>query len=341
MNHSITRSFVIIAILSIACTLPFPIKSETLKLATMAPEGSIWMQQIDALNKELTEISKGQITFKIYPGGIMGDDDVVLRKIRVGQLDGALFTTNALSKLDDDIYLLTYPGVFLNDLEVDHFLQTQSEFFVSRLQSKGFEVLGIMSLGFTYAYSTFPIQDVSDMKNAKAWLWDNDQVMNAMYSKLGVAPITVSISDVMTALQTGLLNMVFNTPAGIVSMQWFTRVKYMLDFPLTHSFGAFIVKTPSWEKIPDDLKPVIKNLVQKYTEGITLKNRNEDEKARTILQSRGITVQAPTPEFSANLRSLFTEVRADLLPPNKTDAYQTIYSVVDNFRTNSNQAISD
>lgn len=70
------------------------------------------MQQIDALNKELTEISKGQITFKIYPGGIMGDDDVVLRKIRVGQLDGALFTTNALSKLDDDIYLLTYPGVF-------------------------------------------------------------------------------------------------------------------------------------------------------------------------------------------------------------------------------------
>ncbi len=341
MTNPIIRSAIIIAILSFAFALSSPACANTLKLATMAPEGSIWMQQVEALNKELAEVTKGQVSFKVYPGGIMGDDDVVLRKIRVGQLDGALFTTNALSKLNDDIYLLTYPGIFLNDQEVDHFLESQEDFFVSRLQSEGYEVLGIMSLGFTYAYATFPIQDMSDMKNAKAWLWDNDQVMNTMYSKLGIAPITVSIGDVMTALQTGLLNTVFNTPTGIVSMQWFSRVKYMLDFPLTHSFGAFVVKTSSWKKVPDDLKPNIKNLVKKYTDGITEKNRIEDDKAKAILQSRGITILTPSPELTDNLHALFTEVRADLLPTSMVESYQNIYSVVENFRVNSTQATTD
>jgi TRAP-type transport system periplasmic protein len=318
-----------------------PVHASSLKLATMAPEGSVWMRQIDALNADLATITNGKISFKVYPGGIMGDDEVVLRKIRVGQLDGALFTTNALSKLDDDIYLLTYPGLFLNNREVDYFLETQSEFLTSRLQSKGFEVLGIMSLGFTYAYSTFPIQDTGDMKNAKAWLWDNDAVMNAMYSRLGVTPVSVGIGDVMTALQTGLLNMVFNTPAGIVSLQWFTRVKYMLDSPLTHSFGAFIVKSSSWEKVPDDLKPVVKDLVRKYTGEITRINRIEDEKARDILKTRGITILTPVPEFSGNLQALFTDIRKDLLSPGKTAPWQTIYSVVTDYRTNSERTGSD
>lgn len=332
-----------IALFTIICIhLSFtPVFANTLKLATMAPEGSVWMQQIDALNADLARVTNQTMSFKVYPGGIMGDDEVVLRKIRVGQLDGALFTTNALSKLDDDIYLLTYPGLFLDNREVDYFLDTQSAFLTSRLQSKGFEVLGIMSLGFTYAYSTFPIQSTGDMKNAKAWLWDNDAVMNAMYSRLGVTPVSVGIGDVMTALQTGLLNMVFNTPTGIVSLQWFTRVKYMLDSPLTHSFGAFIVKSSSWEKIPDDLKPVVRDLVQKYTGEITRMNRSEDEKARSILQNRGITILKPEPEFSGNLHALFADIREDLLSQDKTEPWRMIYTVVNDYRTNSERAGSD
>lgn len=288
-------------------------KTTTLKLATMAPEGSIWMQEIDSLNASLEKATGGKVKFKVYPGGIMGGDDVVFRKIRVGQLDGALITTNGLAKLNQDFYLLTWPGLFKNYDEVDYFLRTQSGFFNDRLHDKEFEALGVMSLGFTYTYTSLSIQSFDEMKQAKAWLWDNDPVMTAMYSQLGVTPVSVGIGDVMTALQTGLLNTVFNTPTGIVSLQWFTRIKQMIDLPLTHSFGAFVLKTQSWNKIPEDLQPVVRELVQTHAREITRKTRAEDDKARTVMSDKGVTISEPSKSLSDNLSIVFDKAINDLL----------------------------
>ncbi|MBN1878688.1 TRAP transporter substrate-binding protein DctP [bacterium] len=306
--------FGIAVIFGVALSIPATIHASalTLKLATMAPEGSIWMQEIDLLNKDLETATNGSIKIKVYPGGIMGDDDVVLRKIRVGQLDGALFTTNALSKMNSDIYVLTYPGIFKTSDEVDYYLDRQSGYLFTSLQSKGYEVLGMMSLGFTYTYTTVPIEKIEDMKNAKAWLWDNDPVMTAMYSHLGVTPIAVGIGDVMTALQTGLLNTVFNTPTGIVSLQWFTRVREMIDLPLTHSFGAFVLKSQTWEKIPDDVRLIVRDLVQKHALEITRKTREEDQKARGVISGKNVSIKKPGPELTSDLQKVFGNVVTDL-----------------------------
>jgi len=288
-------------------------KTITLKLATMAPEGSIWMQEIDTLNADLEKATGGKVKFKVYPGGIMGGDDVVFRKIRVGQLDGALVTTNGLSKLNEDFYLLTWPGLFKSYDEVDYFLREQSGFFNEHLQDKDFEALGVMSLGFTYTYTSLSIQNFDDMKQAKAWLWDNDPVMTTMYSQLGVTPVSVGIGDVMTALQTGLLNTVFNTPTGIVSLQWFTRINQMIDLPLTHSFGAFVLKTKSWNKIPQELQPIVRELVQSHAREITQKTRIEDDKARTVISSKGVSITEPSKALSDSLSNVFDKAIADLL----------------------------
>lgn len=299
----------------------------TLKMATMAPEGSIWMQEIDALKGDLEVEAGGKIKIKIYPGGIMGDDDVVLRKIRVGQLDGALFTTNALCKLNDDLFVLSYPGIFGTADEVDHYLTSQADRLSTSLHSKDFEMLGMMSLGFTYAFSSVPIRTIDDMKQAKVWLWDNDPVMNSMYSHLGVTPVSVGIGDVMTALQTGLLNTVFNTPTGIVSLQWFTRVQQMIDLPLTHSFGAFVLKTKSWDKIPEDLRPVLTALVKKHALEITRKTRLEDQKARDLISVKGVSIIAPEPDLQASLREIFADVAIDL---QKQAANPEFYQILQN-----------
>ncbi|MBN1297076.1 TRAP transporter substrate-binding protein DctP, partial [bacterium] len=228
-----------------------------LKIATLAPEGSVWMDQIAALNTELDAKTNGQIRFKVYPGGIMGDDDVVLRKIRVGQLDGAMVTTAAMARIKPEIHALAFPGLFKTYSDVDWFLERKIDTIGDLLRPEGYEAVGIMGLGFTYMFTQNNLDSVDDLKKAKGWLWDNDVIMKTMYSHAGITPVSIGISDVMTALQTGLLDTVFNTPTGILSMQWFNRVNRMIDIPLTHAFGSVLLSRRGWDKVSDDLKPVV------------------------------------------------------------------------------------
>ncbi len=337
MNHNKTVFISFILLFLSICPnggLPVHAAPVTVKLATMAPEGSIWMQEIEALNQELDSVTGGKVKFKIYPGGIMGDDDVVLRKMRVGQLDGALFTTNALSKMNSSYFVLTYPGLFENTSEVDHLLESQASYFTGSLREKGCEMLGIMSLGFTYAYTSTSIQTIDDMRNAKAWLWDNDPVMTSMYSHLGITPVSVGIGDVMTALQTGLLNTVFNTPTGIVSLQWYTRVKQMIDLPLTHSFGAFVLKSQAWEKIPEEIRPVVRELVQKHASEITRKTRQEDLKARDLMTKKNVTIMNPDQTLRTELRKIFSDVVVELQKSSDSAAFfKTVTDSLSQYRT--------
>ncbi|MCD4653998.1 TRAP transporter substrate-binding protein DctP [bacterium] len=284
-----------------------------LKLATMAPDGSVWTNQIKLLNEELAEATDGRINFKVYPGGIMGDDDVVIRKIRVGQLDGAIFTTSALIKIKPDMAAIGFPGLFTSYEEVDQFLVQCDEIFNQHLRPKGYEVIGVMGLGFTYIFSKNPIRSDADMKSAKGWLWDNDVTMKTMYDQYGITPVSLGISDVMTALQTGLINTVFNTPSGILSMQWFTRVDEMLDFPLNSAFGFVILSKRGWKKIPDDLKPIVSELVKKHANEITRKSRIEDSKAREVLAERGVNIQKATPEFQTHIKLVIQKIIDSLL----------------------------
>ncbi len=306
-------------------------KTIRIKLATLAPEGSIWIDEISALNEALEKEADGRVQFKVYPGGIMGDDDVVLRKIRVGQLDGALFTTGALAKIDPQLHTLAFPGLFQSTDDVDRLLENSDSVLRPVLREKGYEMVGLMGLGFTYMFTQQPVTSVEDLKSAKGWLWDNDTIMKTMYDHAGITPVSIGISDVMTALQTGLLNTVFNTPTGILSMQWFNRVNTMVDLPLTHAFGAVVISRRNWAEIPDDLKPVVERLVRKHAAEITRKTREEDKKARQLLQDRGITIISPSDELRRTFDNVFTESTKTLTSEHiQPDLYRAIQNIIRN-----------
>jgi len=300
-----------------------------IKLATLAPEGSIWLEEINELNRSLDEQTGNRIRFKVYPGGIMGDDDVVLRKMRVGQLDGALFTTGALAKINPQLHALAFPGLFTSFEEVDRYLETGTPMIRQLLKDEGYEIIGLMGLGFTYMFTRETIEDADDMSRAKAWLWDNDIIMKTMYDHAGITPVSIGISDVMTALQTGLLDTVFNTPTGILSLQWFNRVDRMIDIPLTHAFGSFLLTRRGWSKVPDDLKPMVRKLVEKHAAEITRKTREEDQKARKVLRDRGLQIQSPSGPLIQTFKKIFRQSVESLLKTNiKPGLYRTIRTAI-------------
>ncbi|MBN1552632.1 TRAP transporter substrate-binding protein DctP [bacterium] len=275
-----------------------------LKIATLAPEGSVWWKELQMMNEEVQSKSDGRLKFVIYPGGTMGDDGTVLYKLYSGQLDGASFTGNGLMRIYKDFAALTLPQMFQTHAEVDYVLSQMDQELKSAFKKQGYEVLGFTGIGFTYVFSKNPITSAQEFQKSKAWLYENDPIMKALFKAAKVTPIPLGVGDVMTALQTGLVDTVFNTPTGILAMQWFTKVNTMTDIPLTHAFGAFLISNKSWEKLPEDLQSLILAQVQKHLDKITDQNRKEDKRALEIISERGVTIVEPTEKLQSDFQDI-------------------------------------
>ncbi len=284
-----------------------------LKMSILAPDGSAWVNEFKSMNEELMKAIDGQVQFKIYPGGIMGDDDVVLRKIRVGQLDGACLTSRGLYKIYPDFRVLTLPGLFRSDSEIDALIQQLAPDLNKTYRDLGFEALGFTGVGFTYMYSQKDIQNTDDLKKSKAWLWENDPVMKALYRAADVTPVSLGVGDVMTALQTGLLDTVFNTPTGILSLQWFTKVSYMSDLPLSYSFGGFLLSEKAWQRVPENLRETVREIVSRHMKNITDQIRIEDQRAIEVIKGRGVQIRAISDDFRKNIEVITASARQSLI----------------------------
>lgn len=274
------------------------------KIATLAPEGSVWMNELKLLNSELAAETNNAVQFKLYPGGIMGDDEVVLRKIRVGQLDGAAFTTNGMSKIEPSYRLLSLPALFSDEKEIDCILPKIKTRLETMVINRGFETMGLVGLGFAYMYTKNEVTDLDGLKRTKPWLWENDAIMKSLYNAAGVVPIAVGIGDVMTGLETGMLDTVFNTPTGLLAMQWFTKVNYMMELPMIYSFGAFVIDSKRWNTMPADLQKIVRKSVDQHLKTITDEIRAEDTNAKEVMKSRNLKLSVPSETFKTSFNEL-------------------------------------
>ena len=212
-----------------------------LKIATLAPEGSTWMNLMGELDAQVREKTDGEVGLRFYPGGIQGEDLVVLRKIRAGQLHGGGFTGVGLGEIAPSLRVMELPFLFQNAAEVHAVHEKLDPLFERTLHDAGYTLVGWAEVGFVYLYSKTPVASAADLKGQKVWLWEGDPLAEAFLHAAGVAPVPLSITDVLTSLQTGLITTVYITPYGCIGMQWFSRVAYTTDIPLTFSTGAVVV----------------------------------------------------------------------------------------------------
>ncbi len=288
-------------------------KTYRLKLSTLAPAGSVWYKNFQKTAGKIKELTDGKVKFKVYPGGVMGNDDVIFRKIRVGQLDGASFTSSGICLVYKDFLALSLPRFFRSKEEIDYMLEKMSPFLENAIRKKGYEALGFTGNGFTYMFTKTPVRRTADLKSAKAWLLENDPIMKAIYKAAHVTPISTSIGDVMTALETGLLNMVFNTPTGLVALQWFNKVNYMTDIPLTYSFGTILIRSKSWNKLPENYRIIVKREIESMMKENTKQIREADARAIELIRKRGVEIIPSTPELVSDFQAIADTVNQKLM----------------------------
>ncbi len=240
----------LLCLLGAVLVRPASAQQYTVKFATLATEGSTWMEVMRDYDAAIRKESGGRLGFKIYAGGVQGEDKDVMRKIRLGQLHSAGITGVGVGEISPKLRILDAPFLFQNYAEVDHFQQAFEKELNQEFQKNDFVLLGWAEVGFVYVLTNTPVRSVADMHGVKMWAWEGDAIAEVAFRALGISPIPLSVTDVLTSLQTGLINGVYTSPLAGVVLQWHTRVTYMLNEPIADASGAVVVSKKKFDSLP-------------------------------------------------------------------------------------------
>jgi TRAP-type C4-dicarboxylate transport system substrate-binding protein len=306
-----------------------------IRFATVAPDGSTWMKVMREYTKAIEDATNNEIEFKIYPGQVAGDEKDVLRKIRIGQLDSGGFTGVGLGEILPEVRIMDSPFLFNSYEEVDYIADQFFDYFSEKFEEKGFILLGWAEVGFVYVFTNKPINALEDMNGVKMWMWEGDPIAEATFKAFNISPIPLSITDVLTSLQTNLINGVYVSPYACTVVQWHTRVKYMLDLPLADSNGAILISKKKFNKLSDSEQKILKKLSREYFGQLTQRSRDDNAESLKLLKETGITF---TSIDDKNKRASFNEsgkkARRDLIDKlYDEDFLLKVESLLDKYRS--------
>ncbi|MCH8530706.1 MAG: TRAP transporter substrate-binding protein DctP [Saccharospirillum sp.] len=242
-----------------------PVMADALKIATLYPPGSLPLQQLQLASNRLKERSDGRLSLQLYPGGVMGDDATVLRKVRIGQLHGALVSASTLSSLGVDATDLSQPFQFAT---LDAVLEQRKQFDPAvrqRLDDQGWLGFGPIDGGFSYLMSQNPVSSLQNLKSQRLWLPNTDDVRK-MSQALSIDYQIMGIGDVLPALQTGALNSIVAPPSAALTLNWHSRVDYLTDQPVVYTWGMLVLAQRSLRGISEPDRQVLAEVLSEWAD---------------------------------------------------------------------------
>jgi TRAP-type C4-dicarboxylate transport system substrate-binding protein len=287
--------------------LPLQTPAATLKIATLSPDGTSWMRSMRAAGDEIAKRSGGRVEIRFYPGGVMGSDQSVMRKIRVGQLQGGAVTVGALAGADKDVQVYGIPFLFRDLGEVDYVRRKMDAGLLQNLERNGFVGFGFAEGGFAYLMSRQPVRTVDDLKARKVWAPEGDTVSLTAFEAIGVTPTVLPITDVLTALQTGLVDTVASPAVGAIALQWHTRVKYLTDVPLLYTYGLLVISDKAFAKLSGKDQALVREVLGRTFQQIDRQNRKDNAGAMRALTGQGIErIEPPAQDLERWRRTVDT-----------------------------------
>jgi TRAP-type C4-dicarboxylate transport system substrate-binding protein len=290
MKYLTTSKILFAMIFSLCC---IGVSAQTLKIATIAPEGSSWMNDMKRGAAVIEEQTAGRVKFKFYGGGVQGNDKQVQRKMRTGQLQGGAFTSGAMNMFQRDADLFAVPMVFNSTDEVRFVRKKMDRVIRERLEQAGYVNFGFAGAGFAYMMSNRPLQNLAELKGQKVWTPEGDPVSFAALRALGVAPVVMPITDVMTGLQTDLLDSVTVPPVGAVVFQWHTRLKYITDFPVVYVYAAMLIDKKAFSRLSPEDQQIAREVMEGIYRKLDQNGVTDNEDALQALLENGLEMVSP------------------------------------------------
>ena len=261
-----------------------------LRIATLAPSGSPWMQVLDKAADQIKDKTAGRVTMKYFEGGQQGDERDFVRKIKLGQLDGAAVTAIGLAMIDESIRVLELPMMFKSAEELDYVADKMWPYFQKKFEAKGFRLNDRGEVGWIYFLSKNKIESLNDLKGQKVWMWGDDQLVGGMFKKLGVNGVPLGVPEVDAGLTSGKINACYGSPVAAVALQWYSKVKYMTSMPMSFAIGATVISTESIKKIAPADQKIVEEIGTANAKKLRKVIRKANDDAKATMTRKGITV---------------------------------------------------
>ena len=283
------RTTLVLALVCAASTAQAT-ESHQRRIATLAPEGSLWMKMMQSGAAQIEKATEGRVKTKYYGGGSQGDEKDVIRKVRLKQLDGAALTSVGLAIIYPGIRVLQLPHFYASVEELDYIREKTWPYFQEKFRAEGFELSAPGDVGWIHLFSTKPIKTREDLKKAKIWVWQGDPLAKRLMKEQGFNGVPLGVPEVLAALQTGRIDACFGSPLAAVALQWHTTVKYMTSMAIAYGIGGMVMRTDVWDRSSEADKAVQMKIGKKMSKKTILRVRKDNDRALKAMLKEGMQV---------------------------------------------------
>ncbi len=312
-----------------------------LKIATLAPERSGWVQDMRKGAKLIKERTDGRVIVKLYVGGIQGDSEQVLRAIRTKRLHGGAFTPTDLQDRYADVNIYGLPFIFESASEVDYVREQLDDKLLLGLREAGFISFGFTNGGFAYLMSNEPVRGLDDLKGKRIWVPEGDRISYAAMDALELSPVTLPITDVMTGLQTGLIDIIAFPPTGTLALQWHTKVKYVTEMPILFSMGLMAIDAKAFNRLPEDDQGIVREVMGDMYAEFSRREPEENRNAKEALINSGVQSIEPTDGEVERIRKIMEKTNRQLGEQGlfSMDLYDELIAHIEDYRNQQPEVV--
>ena len=307
--------------------------AQTIKLGTVAPANSPWDLVLRRLAADWSRISDGEVELKIFPGGIAGDEPDMIRKMRIGQLHAATLTAGSLNDIYPGMLALASPMLIRNDAEMLAVLGELAPFFEQQLEERGFVALMWSPIGWVKFFARQPLRTLDDLRRQTLWIGDAGAAEIRAWQQAGFDVVALPLTEVTTALQSGMIDAYLSSPLAAAAFQWFGLAPHMNDLRLAPLYGALVISKRVWERIPERIRPRLRAVAQAAGERLSASAHEQDDLAVHVMRAHGLQVYEATAaleqEWQDTVRREFQGLIGAVIDP---AAYQLVTDTVTAYR---------
>jgi len=286
-----------------------PTHALKIKVGVLAPEGTNWATHMKDMGKEIKKATKGKVRFKFYFGGAQGDEVDVLRKVRINQLQAGVFTGKTLGDIYGDVRVVEIPYTFGSDTKKAwSTVEKLTPYFNKGLKRKKFINLGFFELGNIYFVSQKKTGNLASLKGIKIWSWEGDRIVNTMISEMKLISVPLALPDVLSSLSTGIIEAAYAPPMGMIALQWNTKIKYLVDFPIAYSVGSFLVSEKAWGKMTPAHQKIVSSISKKYMDKVNISNAKDNADSLMAIKNMGVEFLSFPAEDIKKAKSLRSKI---------------------------------